>query len=94
MNRLVVTMLALAGCSLWVRDDRGNMGGQYSACALATIQDEEHWLDPGETSRFPRVWSSGDVGPGQYFAVGFVVVPRGSILFSDTVAIAVEPASP
>jgi hypothetical protein len=87
--------LAGARCpsQMWVRDDRGNATGQVMACAAAIFGDD-HWLDSGETTAFPRFWSSRGAWAGQYFAVGYLPLPGGSILYSDTVAISVEPASP
>jgi hypothetical protein len=87
--------LAGARCQtqMWVRDDRGNAAGQFVGC-VAAIFGEEHWLDPGETTAFPRFWSSLGAWAGEYFAVGYLSLPGGSILYSDTVAISVEPASP
>lgn len=78
---------------IWVRDAAGNATGQQLVC-LAGSREDLLSLEPGETTAFPRFWSSLGAWPGQYFAVAYVTLPGGAILFSDTVAVSVEPDGP
>jgi hypothetical protein len=79
---------------MWVRDAAGNATGQQYACVASAVYDDQTWLEPGETTAFPRLWSSQGAWPGPYFAVAYLTTPSGTIVFSDTVSVSVEPDSP